>query len=102
MRSRISGLFVLAWPSRFEGSTVADTDEYGMAHGYSAIAHKTVCVDFDGTIIPWGPLMADARVFPGVGDAMRRLKAAGYTIAIFSSRFSEHYLKSGQDKTIHE
>lgn len=45
-------------------------------------------VDFDGTIVPWGPLMADKAPFDGVAEALQQLKDEGYRIGIFTSRMS--------------
>lgn len=56
------------------------------------IANKVVCIDFDGTIVPWGPLMAPKEPFPGVAQAIRELKARGYRIVIFTSRLSETWI----------
>lgn len=50
--------------------------------------HKVVCIDFDGTIAPWGPLMDVAAPYPGVPGAMDALKDAGYRIVILTSRLS--------------
>jgi hypothetical protein len=59
-----------------------------MTFNHPPIANKVACIDFDGTIVPWGPLMAPKDPFPGVPDQIRALKAAGYSIVIFTSRFS--------------
>lgn len=66
--------------------------DYGMAAGHSPVAAKVALVDFDSTIVPWGPLMADADPFPGVPEAMQALRAAGFRIVIFTSRFSARWL----------
>jgi hypothetical protein len=69
--------------------------EYGMKHGHPPVADRVVCVDFDGTIAPWGGLMDMDKVpLPGAAQAMRDLKAAGYHIYIFTSRLSEKWLAS--------
>lgn len=52
-------------------------------------AKRVVCVDFDGTIAPWGKLFDLPEPFPGVADAMRALRSAGYRIVILTSRLSE-------------
>lgn len=57
------------------------------------IANKVVCIDFDGTIVPWGPLMSPKDPFPGVAHALRDLKRAGYRIVIFTSRLSTSWLR---------
>lgn len=58
------------------------------------IANKVVCIDFDGTIVPWGPLMARKEPFNGVPEAIRRLKELGYTIVIFTSRLSPAWFRN--------
>jgi hypothetical protein len=45
-------------------------------------------VDFDGTIAPWGSLFGFPEPLPGAAEAVRRLKAAGYRVVIFTSRLS--------------
>ena len=56
--------------------------------GYPPVAKGVVCVDFDGTIFPFGDMAATGPPIPGAVDAMIALKQAGYIIMIFSSRFS--------------
>lgn len=56
------------------------------------LVNGVVAVDFDGTIIPWGPLMARRKPFPGVPQAMRALREAGFRIVIFTSRMSPSWL----------
>ena len=52
-------------------------------------AEKIAAVDFDGTIKPWhGGLFGDIEPLPGAAEAVRKLKDAGYTIFIFTSRLS--------------
>ncbi len=66
-----------------------DQHEFGMAYGHSPVAHRVVCVDFDGTIVKWGPLMQKhKRGIPGAVKAVRAFKKAGYTVVIFTSRLS--------------
>lgn len=52
---------------------------------------STICVDFDNTIIPWGPLWRVPRPFSGVRDAMKELHKQGYYIYILTSRLSSSY-----------
>ena len=52
------------------------------------VADRVICVDFDGTIRPWGGLFADVEPFDGVREAMEALRLAGYRIVIFTSRLS--------------
>lgn len=85
-------------PSDIIHGLPADQHEYGMEKGHSPAAEKVVCVDFDGTIVPWGPLMGEKEALPGAVEGMKALKEAGYRIVIFTSRLSrtwaEHVLKS--------
>lgn len=62
-----------------------------------------VCIDFDGTIFPFGPLWSDAPPNDGAVDVMHRLKSMGYTIAIFSSRLSKEWAEAhGEDVYQHQ
>ena len=54
---------------------------------------KTVCVDFDGTIVPWGPLMGDKDPFPHAKETIQGLRVLGYRIVILTSRMSKEWLK---------
>ena len=56
------------------------------------IANGVVCVDFDGTIVPWGPLDANVLPKPSIVQAIRRLKDAGYHVVVFTSRLSPEWL----------
>ena len=47
-----------------------------------------MCIDFDGTIAPWGPLMDVGAPYPGVVEAMTGLHEAGYRLVILTSRLS--------------
>jgi hypothetical protein len=67
--------------SRFDSEEV-------IAAGHPPVAKGIVCVDFDGTIFPFGDFAASSPPIPGVPEAMDRLREAGYTILIFSSRLS--------------
>ena len=49
---------------------------------------KTIAIDFDDTIAPWGPLFDLDPPFPGVVDAMRLARGEGYRIVILTSRLS--------------
>ena len=76
--------------------------DYGMANGHSPMAAKTVAVDYDGTLYPFGELFSRAKPNPGAVAAVRRMKEAGFKIIIFTSRlsptwcFSEHESMTGQ------
>lgn len=56
--------------------------------GHPPVANKRVCVDFDGTIYPFGLLMTPAAPIKGAAQAVQELKDMGYTIIIFTSRLS--------------
>lgn len=73
------------------GTTLGD--ECVTEQEHPPMASKLVLVDFDSTIIPWGPLMEVRVPFPGVPEAMRKLKDAGYTIGIFTSRMSRKWIE---------
>ena len=60
-----------------------------MAAGIPPVAAKTVLIDFDGTIRPFGLLYGNEPPFPGVPEAIQSLKKAGYRVVIFTSRFSK-------------
>lgn len=55
---------------------------------------STVCIDFDNTIIPWGPMWRNSRPFSGVRDAIKELEKQGYYIYILTSRISNAYCES--------
>lgn len=61
-------------------------------------AEGVVLVDFDGTMAPWGNLFSVDEFLPGAVAAVRALKAAGYTIGIFTSRLSPSWHRAeGRD-----
>lgn len=69
--------------------------DYGMAKGHSPVADKVVCVDYDGTIFPWGPLISYQT--PPIAGAVQAVKAfaeAGFRVVIFTSRMSPTWLKA--------
>lgn len=68
--------------------------EFGMAKGHPPMADKLLMVDFDKTIVPWGPLMEPKDPLPGAVDAIKALVARGYRIGIFTSRLSQSWLLS--------
>lgn len=71
-----------------------DQHDYGMAKGHSPVAEKVAAIDFDGTIVPWGPLMGDKEPIPGARETIDAWRRAGYTIVIFTSRLSRTWAKS--------
>ena len=63
---------------------------------------KTICIDFDDTIAPWGPLFDLDPPFAGVIAAMKRLRRAGYRIIILTSRLSPTWWGKDYLKFEHE
>ena len=61
-------------------------------------ARRVVCVDFDGTIAPWGDLFGLPDPFPGVPEAMRKLDDWGYHIVILTSRMSATWLEKDHER----
>lgn len=57
--------------------------------GHPPAAHRRVCIDFDGTLYPFGLLMKPAKPYPLAAHAVRVLADMGYTIIIFTSRLSK-------------
>jgi hypothetical protein len=58
------------------------------------VAKGLISVDFDGTLFQWGDLHDDTYPFEGAVEFMQGLKAAGWTIIIFTSRMSPTWWKS--------
>ena len=52
---------------------------------------KIVAIDFDGTIAPWGPLFDQGPPHHGTAAAINALRAVGYRVIIWSSRFSTEW-----------
>lgn len=57
-------------------------------HNVPPVGKKVICVDFDGTLFQWGDLYEKMPPFQGAVEALRKMKAAGYEIVIFTSRMS--------------
>jgi len=78
------------------------SDDFYMTHGYAESARRVACIDFDGTLYERRPLYQQPDPLPGAVEAMRRLRASGYRIVIFTSRLSPawlaetHYTRSDQ------
>ena len=56
--------------------------------GHPPVADGVVCVDFDGTIAPWGDLFGFPEPLPGAREFLEMLVDTGYTVVIFTSRLS--------------
>jgi len=56
--------------------------------GHPKVANGVVCVDFDGTIRPFGDIFAYPEPLPGAKAFLDRLREEGYHIVIFTSRLS--------------
>lgn len=57
-------------------------------NGHPPVAEGVVCVDFDGTIAPFGDLFGFPPPLPGAKEFLDTLRENGYTIVIFTSRLS--------------
>jgi len=66
----------------------AETELYAKSMGHPPVAAGVVCVDFDGTIAPWGDLFGFPEPLPGARDFLIYLKDHGFTIVLFTSRLS--------------
>lgn len=68
--------------------TGEEIETYAKEQGHPPVAAGVVCVDFDGTIAPWGDLFGFPPPLPGAKDFLKYLRDNGYTIVIFTSRLS--------------
>jgi hypothetical protein len=69
-------------------SLTMDAEIAAKKNGHPPVAEGVVCVDFDGTIAPWGDLFGFPEPLPGAKGFLQSLQDAGYTIVIFTSRLS--------------
>lgn len=77
----------------------AEQYHYGMKNGHSPDAKGVLCVDFDATIVPWGPLFnPKAEALPGAVEAIRELHGSGWKIVIFTSRMSQSWHQSSGER----
>jgi hypothetical protein len=67
---------------------VTEQDEKVKENGHPPVADGVVCVDFDGTIAPFGDLFGFPPPLPGARDFLLGLKARGFEVIIFTSRLS--------------
>jgi len=70
---------------------IRDSDEsrqFFLSKGHPPVADRTICVDFDQTLYPYGELYGDQEPLPGAVAAMQQFRDAGLKIVIFTSRLS--------------
>lgn len=72
------------------------SDDFFMQHGYAESARGVVCLDFDGTLYEPRPLYEEPDPKPGAVEAVKRLKAAGFTVVVFTSRLSPTWLATSR------
>jgi len=83
------------------GRLVSEAEDI-IAAGHPPIAEGIVLVDFDGTVAPFGYLFDFPEPKRRAIESMRRLKARGLKIVIFTSRLSPLWLESvGQTSAQH-
>ena len=70
------------------------SDAYASRTGHPPSAAKTVCIDLDKTIIPWGSLEEIRDPFPGATAAIAKLRRAGFRIVIWTSRLSHSWWRA--------
>ena len=75
-------------PSPEEQDESAKSSGSQQGHNLPPGAKNRICIDFDGTIVPWGELYEEKTPFKYVPEIMRALKSAGYQIVILTSRMS--------------
>ena len=68
--------------------TEDEIEKYALANGHPPIAQGVVLVDFDQTLREWGGLFEFKPPYPGASEFLHELKAAGYTLILFTSRLS--------------
>jgi len=75
-----------------------EAEAQALTNGHPPVAEGVVCVDFDGTIAPWGDLFGFPPPLPGAKDFLDSLRERGYIIVIFTSRLSTVWHKNeGRD-----
>ena len=84
----------------------AKAEQTARKNGHPPVAEGVVCVDFDGTIAPWGDLFGYPEPLPGAKAFLKHLRDEGYTVIIFTSRLStvwhEHEGRTNVGKAIFE
>jgi hypothetical protein len=79
--------------SRILGQTIEETEEI-IAKGHPPIAEGVVLIDFDGTVVEFGALFDFPEPYPDAIESLKRYKAAGLKVIIFTSRLSPIWLES--------
>jgi hypothetical protein len=78
--------------------TTDEIEQFALANGHPPAADGVVCVDFDGTIAPWGDLFGFPAPLDGAVEFVNGLTDAGYTVYIFTSRLSAYWhMHEGRD-----
>jgi hypothetical protein len=73
---------------------MTERDRLAIRRGYPPEAHRVLCVDYDGTLYPFGFIDEEPAPLPGAPEAMRRLHDHGFRLVIFTSRLSPSWLAS--------
>lgn len=63
-------------------------DKFAKENGHPPVAEGIICLDFDGTIRPWGGLHEFPEPFTGVVQWVKDVRASGYKVILFTSRLS--------------
>lgn len=83
------------------GVSVAEAEDV-IAAGHPPMAEGVILLDFDGTIAPFGYLFDFPPPLPDAIESIKRYKAAGLKVIIFTSRLSPIWLESvGQSPIQH-
>lgn len=75
------------------GRTLTEAEEV-IKNGHPPMANKTILIDFDGTIYPFGFLFDAVAPIEGAKEFLIARKTEGYKIGIFTSRLSKRWLAS--------
>jgi hypothetical protein len=75
-------------------NAVTERDDMAIDAGHPPSAEGWVCVDFDGTLYPFGYLLDGPEPLQGAVAAMMALRNEGFKIAIYTSRLSPSWYRS--------
>lgn len=70
------------------------SDKETIARGYPPEAAGRICVDFDGTIYPFGALMSGPPPLPGAVEALSKLARNEFHITIYTARLDPDWLSA--------